>query len=108
LSRSWHLARPPARCLQRFVRLFFDSLFTAGFRAGFFLAVLLVDFFAVLVGGVMALFHPGTDVVAALDLPFVDARRVAERLQLLGNPKRPVAIARCIADENIRHATLAR
>jgi hypothetical protein len=33
---------------------------------------------------------------------------VAERLQLLGNPKRPVAIARCIADENIRHATLAR
>jgi hypothetical protein len=28
----------------------------------------------------------------------------AESLQLLGNPKRPIAVAACIADEYVRHA----
>ena len=59
------------------------------------------------VGGVVALLHPGIDVVAALDLPFVHVRRVAERFQLLGDPVRPVAVAAGIADENIGHACLA-
>ena len=46
-----------------------------------------------MIGGVVALLHPGVDVVAALDLPFVNVRHMAERLQLLGDPERPVAIA---------------
>ena len=60
------------------------------------------------VGGVVALLHPGIDVVAALDLPFVDVRGVAERLELLGDPERPVAVAARIADEDIGHATHPR
>ena len=46
-----------------------------------------------MIGGVVALLHPGVDVVAALDLPFMNVRDMAERLQLLGDPERPVAIA---------------
>ena len=57
-----------------------------------------------MVGGVVARLHPSIDVVAALDLPFVDVRRVAERFQFLGDPKRPVAVAAGIADEDVRHA----
>jgi hypothetical protein len=47
--------------------------------------------------------HPSIDVVAALDLPFVDVRRIPELLQLGGQPERPVAIALGIADEDVRH-----
>ncbi len=61
-----------------------------------------------MVGGVVALLHPGVDVVAALDLPFVDVRRMPERLELLGDPERPVAVARRIADEDIRHPPPSR
>jgi hypothetical protein len=56
------------------------------------------------VSGIVSRFHPSIDVVAASDLPFMDMRRVAQGLQLLGNPKRPVAIAARVADEDIGHA----
>jgi hypothetical protein len=56
------------------------------------------------VSGIVSRFHPSVDVVTAFDLPFVNMRRVAEGLQLLGNPKRPVAIAARVADEDIGHA----
>ena len=56
------------------------------------------------VGGVVALLHPAVDVAAALDLPFVDMRRVAERFQLRADPMRPLAVAVGIADEYIRHS----
>ena len=46
-----------------------------------------------LIGGIVALLHPGVDVVAALDLPFMNVRDMAERLQLLGDPERPVTVA---------------
>jgi len=36
-----------------------------------------------MVGSVVALLHPGIDVGAALDLPFVDVRDMVERLELL-------------------------
>jgi hypothetical protein len=55
------------------------------------------------VGCVKALFHPAVNVVAALDLPFVHMRHVAERRQLLTNPVRPIAIGGRIGDEKIRH-----
>ena len=32
-----------------------------------------------MVGGLVALLHPGVNVVAAIDLPFVDARRMPKR-----------------------------
>ena len=51
-------------------------------------------------------FHPAVDIFAAVDLPFVDVRGVAERLQLLRDPERPVAIALRIADEEIVHARM--
>jgi hypothetical protein len=54
-------------------------------------------------GRVDASFHPGVDILAAADLPFVDVRGVAEFRQLGGKPKRPVAIALRIADEDIAH-----
>jgi len=57
-----------------------------------------------MLGGVMALLHPGINVIAAPDLPFVDMWRVAESLQLLGDPECPVAVATRVADKNIRHA----
>jgi hypothetical protein len=57
-------------------------------------------------GRVDALLHPGIDILAAFDLPFVDVRGVAERLQLLRDPERPVAIALRIADEEIVHARM--
>ena len=57
------------------------------------LQVLVRDDAEHVVGGVVALLHPGVDVVAALDLPLVDVRRVPERLELLGDPERPVAVA---------------
>jgi hypothetical protein len=53
-------------------------------------------------------FHPAIDVLTCLDLPFMDTRRMAERLQLVPDPKGPVSVARRIADENIRHAPSSR
>ena len=54
-----------------------------------------------MVGGVVALFHPFVDVVPALDLEIMDVRRVAERLQLLGDPEGPVAVGAGVADEDV-------
>ncbi len=51
-----------------------------------------------------ALLHPGRDVAACVNLPFMDMRRMAERLQLLADPERPLPVAACVADEDIRHA----
>ena len=55
------------------------------------------------VGVAVALLHPCRDVAAGRNLPFVDMWRMAERLQLLADPKRPVPVAAGIADEDIRH-----
>ncbi len=55
------------------------------------------------IGGIVARFHPGIDVVAALDLPFVDVGRVGKRLELLADPLRPVAVAAGIGNEIIGH-----
>ena len=60
------------------------------------------------IGGVVARFHPGVDVVAALDLPFVDVGRVGEGLELLADPLRPVAVAAGIGDEIVRHQPQSR
>jgi hypothetical protein len=60
-----------------------------------------------MVGSVVALLHPGIDVAAALDLPFVDVWDMAERFELLGDPERPVAVGGSIADENIGHRVCA-
>src|SRR5258705_13458415 len=60
-----------------------------------------------MVGSVVALLHPGIDVAAALDLPFVDVWDMAERFELLGDPERPVAVDGSIADENIGHRACA-
>jgi hypothetical protein len=57
-----------------------------------------------MVGRVVALLHPAVDVTAALDLPFVDVWRMAERLQLRADPMRPLAVAVGIADEYVRHS----
>src|SRR5262252_5616012 len=57
-----------------------------------------------MISRIVMLFHPGIDVIAALDLPIVDVRHVALGLQLLGDPKRPVAITARIAEEYVRHA----
>jgi hypothetical protein len=57
-----------------------------------------------MVGGVVASLHPGVDIVAGVDFPLMDVRAVAEILQLLGEPERPVAIALRIADEDVGHA----
>jgi hypothetical protein len=56
-----------------------------------------------MVGGVVALLHPGVDVVAALDLPLVHMRTMAESFQLLGSPERPITIGARIADEDVGH-----
>jgi hypothetical protein len=54
----------------------------------------------------VAPFHPGIDVIAAINLPFVDVRRMTKRLQLLGNQKCPIAISARITDKNIGHVTV--
>ena len=54
-----------------------------------------------MVSGIVSRFHPSVDVVTAFDLPFVNMRRVAEGLQLLGNPEGPVAVAAGVADEDV-------
>src|SRR5262244_798233 len=56
-----------------------------------------------MIGGIVPLLHPGIDVVAALDLPFVDVRRVAEGAEFVRDPERPVTIAARVTDENVGH-----
>ena len=60
------------------------------------------------IGGVVARFHPGIDIVAALDLPFVDMGRMGERLELLADPLGPVAVAAGVGDEIIGHQPQSR
>jgi hypothetical protein len=60
-----------------------------------------------MVGGVVTLLHPGIDVGAALDLPFVDVWDMPEGFELLGDPECPIAICGSIADENIGHRLCA-
>ncbi len=55
---------------------------------------------------VVALLHPCRDIPACGNLPLMDTSDMAERLELLPDPKRPVPVAAGIADENIRHAPL--
>src|SRR5438105_11640697 len=57
-------------------------------------------------GCVEAGLHPGVDILAAFDLPFVDVRLVAERFQLLADPLRKIMIALRIADEEIGHSVM--
>jgi hypothetical protein len=56
-----------------------------------------------MIGGIVALLHPSIDVAARLDLPLMHMRRMAKRGELFADPKSPVLVARCIADENIGH-----
>ena len=61
-----------------------------------------------LVGGVVALFHPGHNVAPAGNFPLVDVRHVTECFEFAPDPKRPLAITARIADENIRHVHAPR
>jgi hypothetical protein len=61
-----------------------------------------------MVGCIVVLFHPAVDVIAALDLPIVDMRYVAESFKFTPDPKRPLAIVARIADENIDHVDAPR
>src|SRR5262249_33049257 len=56
-----------------------------------------------MIGGIVPLLHPGIDVVAALDLPFVDVRRVAESAEFVRVPARPAAIAARVTVEDVGH-----
>src|SRR5262245_28155924 len=56
-----------------------------------------------MVGRAVTLLHPSVNVVAALDLPLVNMRGVAKRIQLLGDPKSPISIAASVAYENVGH-----
>ena len=56
------------------------------------------------VGSVVALLHPGVDVVAAFELPLVHTRRMTEHTELFRDPECPIAIAPSVTDEDIRHA----
>jgi hypothetical protein len=56
-----------------------------------------------MVGRVVPGLHPGVDVIAGADLPFMHIGFVAKRLQLLGDPHRPVVVAAGVADKNIGH-----
>src|SRR5262249_45683374 len=56
----------------------------------------------------MPRFHPGRDVTPGRDLPFMDTWRVAESLEFVADPERPVAVAARVADENIGHAEKSR
>ncbi len=67
------------------------------------LQVLVRDDAEHMIGGIVARLHPGIDVLAALDLPFVDVGRMGERLELLADPLGPVAVAAGIGNEIIGH-----
>src|SRR5262249_15221339 len=56
----------------------------------------------------MPLFHPSRDVTPGRDFPFMDMWRVAESLEFVADPERPVAVAARVADENIGHAAKLR
>jgi hypothetical protein len=56
------------------------------------------------IGGLMAPFHPGVNIVAGLDLPFVNVMRVAKGFQFLGDPECPGAVGLRIADKDVGHA----
>ena len=56
----------------------------------------------------MPRFHPSRDVTPGRDFPFMDTWRVAESLEFVADPERPVAVAARIADENIGHAAKPR
>jgi hypothetical protein len=49
---------------------------------------------------------PSVDILAGADLPFMHMGRVAERLQLRGDPHRSVAVAAGIADEDVGHGDM--
>jgi hypothetical protein len=52
-------------------------------------------------------FHPGVNIVAGLDLPFVNVMRVAKGFQFLGDPECPGAVA-AVASEMGQQETSAR
>jgi hypothetical protein len=56
----------------------------------------------------VALQHPGADVGAALHLPLIDMRGVAEHYQLVGKPVRLVTVAASVADKDIGHVLRLR
>jgi hypothetical protein len=56
----------------------------------------------------MPRFHPSRDVAPGRDFPFMDTWRVAESLEFVADPERPVAVAARVADENIGHAATLR
>src|SRR5712671_1635556 len=56
----------------------------------------------------MPRFHPSRDVTPGRDFPFMDTWRVAESLEFVADPERPVAVATRVADENIGHAAKPR
>src|SRR5215470_1526495 len=56
----------------------------------------------------MPRFHPSRDVTPGRDFPFMDTGRVAECLEFVADPERPVAVAARVADENIGHAAKPR
>ena len=61
-----------------------------------------------MVGGIVARFHPGIDIGATRDLPFMDVWRVSQGFKSLGEPLRPCVITAGVADKDIRHAHLPR
>jgi hypothetical protein len=69
-----------------------------------FVQVDLADNAKDVVGVIVAFLHPCCDIRPARNLPFVDVPYVAEFLQLLADPERPVSVAACVADENVGHA----
>src|SRR5215470_6770703 len=56
----------------------------------------------------MPRFHPSRDITPGRDFPFMDMWRVAESLEFVANPGRPVVVAARVADENIGHAAKPR
>jgi hypothetical protein len=56
----------------------------------------------------MPRFHPSRDVTPGRDFPFKDMWRVAECLEFVADPERPVAVAARVADEIIGHAAKPR
>ena len=61
-----------------------------------------------MIGCIDPRFHPSCDVTPGPDFPFMDMWRVAESLEFVADPGRPVAVAARVADENIGHAAKPR
>ena len=51
-----------------------------------------------MVCGVVPLFHPSRDIAATRDFPLMNACFMTQSLELMPNPKSPVAVAARIAD----------